>query len=381
MEGFAMIENQLLVNPRISLEEKNVFEELQQHFEKEFGHEGFLFVPSSGSSKGEQESTKLIVLSRAAVANSAERFNQYFRASEKENWGLVLPTFHVAGLSVLARANLAKARVFSADWLVSQMKDWLEQNQIAFLSLVPTQVHDLVQKQIRGNAFIKKVFVGGGALNETLREKFVGLGWPLVETYGMTETCSMIAVKEGKLAFKVMPGVEIFVEDDLLRVKCNSSAHSSIQKKNGKIEIVHFDAGWIRTEDRVKLEKKNEDLYIQFLGRASDYVKILGEGVSLLELCEKLDKVAIEFSVSSRHKWLMALPDARQENIIALVIEKSVSAELADRLVQRFNQVVRGYEKIHKIVSVDQIPLSDLGKVKANQLKDIVMKILNTETK
>lgn len=376
-----MIENQLLVNPKISQDEKDFFEQLQQHFEIEFGHEGFLFVPSSGSSKGEQESTKLIVLSRAAIANSAERFNHYFHASEKDSWGLVLPTFHVAGLSVLARANLAKARVFSADWQVQQMENWLEQNQIAFLSLVPTQVHDLVQKQIKANSFIKKVFVGGGVLNETLREKLIGLGWPLVETYGMTETCSMIAVKEGKIPFKIMPGVEVFVEDDLLRVKCNSSAHSSIQKKNGKIEMTHFEAGWIRTEDRVKLEKKNEDLYIQFLGRASDYVKILGEGVSLLELREKLDKVAIEFSISAQQKWLMALPDLRQENIMALVIEKSVSAELADRLVQRFNQVVRGYEKIHKIVTVDQIPLSDLGKVKANQLKDIVMKSLNTETK
>ena len=99
----------------------------------------------------------------------------------------------------------------------------------------------------------------------------------------------MIAIKEESKFFKVLPGVEILIEDDLLRVKCNSSAHSSIQMKNGKFEIIRFEDGWVRTEDRVKLEYQNKELYLQFLGRASDYVKILGEGVSLIELRAKFE--------------------------------------------------------------------------------------------
>lgn len=376
-----MIENQLLLNPKISEDERNILVQLQENFEKEFGHEDFIFVPSSGSSKSEDESVKLIALTRAAVANSAERFNHYFDATSNDNWGSVLPTFHVAGLSILARANLAKARVFSSDWIPDQMQAWLLKNHIAFLSLVPTQVHDLVQRQVKASSSIKKVFVGGGALNQNLRESFFQLGWPLVETYGMTETCSMIAIKDGHMHFKIMPGVEVFLEDDLLRVRCNSSAHSSIQMKKGKVEIIRFEENWIRTEDRVKLIPESGNLYLQFLGRSGDYVKILGEGVSLLELRDKLAKVATEFSTSSQQNFLLALPDVRQENIIVLVVEKSLPTDLADRLVQRFNQVVRAYEKIHKIVKLDQIPKSDLGKVKVNELKELVFKSLSTEMK
>lgn len=376
-----MIENQLLVNPKISDEEKKVFERLRMHFENEFGENGFIFVPSSGSSQGADESAKLIALTRDAIANSADRFNRYFQATSQDSWGLVLPTFHVAGLSVLARANLVRARVFSSDWNPETLSGWVSKNQIAFLSVVPTQVHDLVQRQVKAPVSLKKVFVGGGALTEHLRDHFIKLGWPLVETYGMTETCSMIAIKEGSSLFKVMPGIEVYVEDGLLRVKCNSSAHSSIQMKNGKIDIVHFEAGWIRTEDQVKLEEKGKELFMQFLGRASDYVKVFGEGVSLIELRLKLDKIALEFLLKPQQRYLLALPDARQENAIALVIESSVESELADRLVQRFNQVVRGYERIHKIVKVDQIPYSDLGKVKASELKDKVLSQLASEIK
>lgn len=366
--------SQLLINPKLRTEEREIFEKLQKHFEKKFGAEGFYFVPSSGSSKHEGESAKLIALSQTAVANSAERFNKYFQAEKEDSWGLVLPTFHVAGLSVLARANLLGARVFSSDWIPAKIEQWLLQNRIAFLSLVPTQVYDLVQQRTSSTPFIKKVFVGGGALNPALREKFVNLGWPVVETYGMTETCSMIAVKEGVSGFKVLPGVEVYIENQMLRIHCNSSAHSSIQFKQGQIEIIEFDSGWIHTEDQVQIDKHGEDLYLHFIGRASDYVKIVGEGVSLPELREKLDQVSVEFGLTPQQKYLLAVPDMRSENAIVLVIDTSIERKLADRLVEKFNQVVRGYERIHKIIKVDQIPFSDLGKVRVGELKDIVIK-------
>lgn len=374
-----MNENQLLVNPKVSGEERQIFEKLQKHFELSFGEENFFFVPSSGSSQNEGESPKLIALSREAISCSAERFNKFFNVSMDDSWGLVLPTFHVAGLSILARANLAKSRVHSADWAPNQIYDWLEKNKITLLSLVPTQVHDLVQLKIQAPSNLKKVFIGGGSLNPNLRDQFINLGWPIIETYGMTETCSMIAVKEGNRYYKLMPGIEILIEDGLLRVKCSSSAHSSIQMKNGRIEIVSFEDGWVRTSDRVKVESRNGELYLELLGREGDYVKILGEGVSLLELRDKFEKLAAQDSIKQNQAYLMAIPDMRQENKIALVVDKSVDRFTADRLVERFNQVVRSYERIHKIIKIELIPTSELGKVKANQLKEIVFKQLESE--
>lgn len=373
--------NQLLVNPRLPDHEKKIFEQLQAYFENEFGPTGFYFVPSSGSSKRPGESIKLIALTQAAVVNSADRFNRYFQATPADNWGLVLPTFHVAGLSVLARANLMGARVLSADWNPLEMQSWFAENPISFLSLVPAQVYDLVQFQVCPGKTIKKVFVGGGSLDSALAEKFQKLGWPLVETYGMTETCSMIAIKEQPGPFKVMPEIKVYLENGLLRIHCNSVAHSSIQMKDGQIEITEFESGWIRTEDQAYLEEKDQELYLHFLGRAFDYVKILGEGVSLLELRQKLDQVALHLNVQPTQKFLLAVPDSRAENAIILALDKNVDQQVADRLVQQFNQIVRGYEKIHKIIRVDQIPVSELGKIRLHELKSIVLKNIEAEIK
>lgn len=373
--------NQLLVNPKLPDHEKKTFEQLQAYFESEFGPTGFYFVPSSGSSKRSGESIKLIALTQAAVVNSADRFNRYFQATKADNWGLVLPTFHVAGLSVLARANLVGSRVLAADWNPLEMQNWFAENKISFLSLVPTQVYDLVQFQVQASKSLKKVFVGGGSLDSTLAEKFQKLGWPLVETYGMTETCSMIAIKEQPGPFKVMPEVEVYLENGLLRIHCNSVAHSSIQMKNGQIQITEFESGWIRTEDQVYLEEKGNELYLHFLGRAFDYVKILGEGVSLLELRQKLDQVALDLNILPTQRFLLTVPDIRAENAIVLAVDKNVDQQVADQLVQKFNQVVRGYEKIHKVIRVDQIPVSELGKIRLNELKDIVLKNIEVEVK
>ena len=137
--------NQLLLNPKSPIEEKNVLLELKHKFELQFADKDFFLIPSSGSSKNESESVKLIAISLQAILNSAARFNDYFKVEATPVWGLVLPTFHVAGLAILARAHLAKAQVVSINWIPEKMQSWLDMHAVTFLSLVPAQVYDLVQ--------------------------------------------------------------------------------------------------------------------------------------------------------------------------------------------------------------------------------------------
>jgi o-succinylbenzoate---CoA ligase len=366
--------NQLLMNPKINLDEKKTLVELKEKFEKTYPTKNLFFISSSGSSKRSDESVKLIALPIQSVINSAKRFNQTFQADAKSSWGLVLPTFHVAGLSILARAQLAQAQVFSSDWKPENMNLWLEKHFIAFLSLVPAQVFDLVQLKIKCTPSIKKVFVGAGSLNQNLRQEFLQLGWPLVETYGMTETASMVAVKQQQDVFQALPFVELKVENQLLQIKCDSMAYAAIQKKKNEIKIEIFDQnGWFKTKDHVEFTSLEQPQKFKFMGRSDEYFKVLGEGVSLSELREKLDQ--IDPQPMTRH--LLTIEEARFENLIVLAVDNSVTKERADRLVSQFNQVVRPYEKIQRLVQVKQIPRSVLGKVLVLELKEIVMQKLN----
>jgi o-succinylbenzoate---CoA ligase len=353
--------NQLLINPRLSVKEVEVLNSLKVEFEKEFGENNYFLVPSSGSSKKANESTKLIALHLNAVLNSAKRFNEYFKAGQNDDWGLLLPKFHVAGLGTCARAFLTGSKV---------IEDTSKLEEVSFLSLVPTQVFDVVSKNEHAPSKLKKVFVGAGALNSEIKSEALRLGWPIVETYGMTETASMIAVKEKDQLF-ALPNVQVDTANGCLKVKCDSLLTCSVQKVDDSIEFIRsIEGDWFQTEDRAEVKHN----LINLLGRSSEYIKILGEGVSLAELSSQLVSIALRLKIAAQCFALLALPDARADHKIILAVEKSVDSEIIAKCVQGFNQLVRPYEKISGLSTIDRIPRTELGKVKTVELLQIVSK-------
>lgn len=370
--------NRLLLNPRLAEEEKQSALFLKQQFEKKYSARDYFLVPSSGSSQKKEDSVKVVALPRASILNSAERFNQYYQATSSDAWGLVLPCFHVAGLGVLARAYLAQSTVFQMDWDVTALISWLEKNEIHFLSLVPSQIFDIASSNLKAPQVLKKVFVGAGALNSQLQARAIDLGWPLVETYGMTETCSMIAVKDSfhsQKEFQVLPGIEVKVEPDseVLQIRCNSLLTESIQLQGS--QTVFIDAprnGWLTTQDRVAISRTDSHFFLKFLGRKTEYIKILGEGVSLSELRSQLENLAFDLKISTDRFVLLPWPDPRSEYKMILVVDVSVPEEQIDRLKSGFDKKVRPYEKIQTIYRVEKIPRTDLGKIKIEVLKQII---------
>jgi O-succinylbenzoic acid--CoA ligase len=366
--------NQLLLNTRLATEEIAVAKEMQNFFEMQFGDQGYFLISSSGSSQKENESLKLIALSQKSILNSAKRFNQYFKAKDSDHWGLVLPDFHVAGLGVYARAHLTGAQVFKNDWNIEKISDWILTNNISFVSFVPAQVFDLVQNKIKAPVTLKKVFVGAGILNASLKASFIELGWPVVETYGMTETASMIAVKT-QTDFLIMPGVEVNNHLGPLSIKCDSLLTASLQKRSDKIYIdKFFEGSWYTTEDSVELRESEGNIILNFLGRAGEYIKVLGEGVSLYQLRDKLTQLLLTKKYSVDSFSLLAVADARTENKLVLVVENSVVIEQVDEVIDLFNKAVHPYEKILGRVFVAQIPRTALGKLKSEELKRIISK-------
>jgi O-succinylbenzoic acid--CoA ligase len=362
--------NELLVNPKLPGQEKTALIELQKSFENLFGTKNYFLVPSSGSARQSFESVKLIALKKTRVLNSARRFNSFFDAGAGDNWGMVLPDFHVAGLGVIARAHLSGAKIYRAEWPVADLNGWITQNQISYLSLVPAQVYDIVRSQVRAPERIKMIFVGAGALNPLLLEQAQRLEWPIAETFGMTETASMVAVKRDGL-FELFPGVEAEVLTDILRLRCNSLLSASVQKINDIVELKSFeDDEWFETTDCAELVQANK---FRFLGRKTDYVKILGEGVSLSELRDVLEKSVLMAGQKPSAYELMALEDERAG--YRLVLAAEIGAGYADVLNQ-YNKSCRAFEKIGEVCELAQLPRTPLGKLKRDELERILIESL-----
>ena len=370
--------NQILVNPRLSAEELKVILELKEEFEKEFGIYDYVLVPSSGSSKKIGQSVKLIALQVSRILNSANRVNHYLKATDQDHWGLVLPEFHVAGIGVLARAYLMLSKVFKFDWSPQHLITNLEKNNISYLSLVPAQVFDLIQSEIKAPSCLKKVFVGGGALTFEQRRLIVQLGWPVVETYGMTETSSMIAVREkDNDLFHLLNNVYVKSENKKLSIRCDSLLTATVQKLDEKIEIKYYDDNsWYQSEDQVDLINMNSEVYLRFLGRDQDYFKILGEGVSLAELRGLLGEIVMSYKLPVLSFEVVDVEDARSGTRLFLAAEKTVKSDLVEKVFQDFNRKCRPYEKLKQVVMLDKIPRTDLGKLKFENLKALIVELI-----
>ena len=359
------VHNQMLINPRSPENEKKDQYFLKQQFEEVYGDKNYFLVPSSGSSADEASSVKLIALHQDAVLNSAARVNNYFNLTKlgtKLNFGCVLPTFHVGGLGLYARAFLLRSPVYQSVWEPAVFQSWIIENQINILSLVPAQIFDFVQRKIKAPDTLQVVFVGGSKLAAPLRLQCKELGWNLTESYGMTETCSMIAV--GADEFKVFPDIEVALNQDRLKIKCDSLMTCSIQIVNETVEMKTLDQGWLLTDDKAQIRTEGETTLLKISGRSSDYIKINSEGVSLASLRNTFGE--------DPSMALFAVAHERSEFEVVLAYENTIDVAKIKEKVQLYNQQVRPFEKIKKVFPVEKIPKTELQKVKYKALQELI---------
>ena len=357
-------ENFLLSNPRLSAKEKKELFQIKKQFTEITNSKDYILIPSSGTTQSRVESVKVIALKSRAIVNSAQRVNKEFNGNESSVWGCVLPLFHVGGLGMYIRAELAHAKIYFTEWDKFSVQ-WLNDNQVTHLSLVPTQIFEIVQKKLKASPFLKTVFVGGATLSFDLAERAEKLGWPLIQTFGMTETASMVSVKRNfkDEFFETLPGVQISTDEGRLKIKADSNASYALRLNTQTGQLIAEEFGdWISTADQVHIEGNN----FKFLQRDSDYIKIKGEGVSLFELREKLHAILLQKKINPLKAVLCDFSDERDGSTLRLVVSENVEA---GPLAEAFNQLVRPYEKITGWIEIAEIPVSDLKKIKYNQIK------------
>lgn len=121
-------------------------------------------------------------------------------------WGLVLPLFHISGLSILLRSlkiGLAVRLYEQFDPVVLNAS--LQAGEVTVLSLVTSTLQALLPvAPSRGYAHLKAILLGGGPIMPSLIEEAMACKIPIMPSFGMTETCSQItALPVKELTHKV----------------------------------------------------------------------------------------------------------------------------------------------------------------------------------
>lgn len=362
-------ESHLILNPRLPEKDICLYQVLPK-FSQEF--DAHIWLATSGSVQ-----TKFVALHKNALLASAQAVNKHLQATIQDIWINPLPSFHVGGLGIWARAHLNGATVhaFTEKWSPSKFLEFVSQKKGTLTALVPTQVYDIVLQKYAAPKSLRAVIVGGGELPQSVYSQARQLGWPLLPSYGMTECSSQIATATlNSLCEKKFPSLEILSH---MHIKINEENRISLFSpalfstyamiENEKICLsCPKENGWFQSQDIGSIS----DQTLSLLGRLGDFIKIGGENVNFGCLEKILEEIKLQNQICFDIA-LLAMPDARLGHIIHLV-----STEASIEIIQKlFNSKAMPYERIREVHIISKIPRSPLNKVLKNEL----IKLIKTE--
>lgn len=300
-------------------------------------------------------------LSRESLLLSAAVVNRHLGVGERDVWGLALPLHHVGGFGVVARAFEAGARVaaFPGRWDAAAFAEWVGRERVSHLSLVPTQVHDLLTAGCRAPSALRTLVVGGGRLAEAAGRRARALGWPVLASFGMTEAGSQVATQRpDQLAapyaadwLPLLPHWRARLDAaGALELKGGALFAATLERDGDGWAFKPRSGDWHATRD---LAERDGDR-LRVLGRADRRVKVLGELVDL---------GAIEEAFEPGRAAVVALPDVRRGQRLVLVCE---GREIG---IDAYNRSVSGPWRLDRAIAVAEFPRNPLGKIRLGELQ------------
>jgi len=287
---------------------------------------------------------KRVQLSSKALFISAKLSNEILGASNCDIWSLLLPTNHIAGLNVLARAITLDSEIVSVE------------GKAKFSAIVPTQLH----RALSGDAQLlnhlqncQAVLVGGSATSKELLESAKQHKINVVTTYGMTETSGGCVYNNVAL-----PGVEVSTtEAGLLKIK--GAVLADGYENQEQLWAANFSDGWFTTNDLGEVR----DGKVFVTGRADDVIISGGENVSLIAV----EKILLE-NFKGVKFLATSISDSEWGQKLCLLSDVAIDQNEISELLQG----KLGKASVPKeFLAVSEIPTIGIGKpdrVKASQL-------------
>lgn len=345
---------------------------LAEHAFHELKIKDWCFFKTSGS-EGQQ---KWVGLTKQAMLTSAAAVNAHFNITAQDHWMLALPTHHVGGFGILARAHLSSSPVtrLEGKWNAMAFVEACNTVRATLASLVPTQIFDIVSARLACPPSMRVVLVGGGAVSPEIAHSAQQLGWPVCRTYGMTETASQVAsqAQDGD-EMEVLSIWDLSTDaEGVLTIRGSALAQGYATQGHGKWiwQPIPPETG-LRTRDRVELWSDGCKNLLRFVAREAGIVKILGELVSLSPIQERIDALRLQLGLLQGDAAVCDVPDARKEHALVLVVSGMSDAGTA-RLQSALNAHLRPLEHIDQTRHVAAIPRSDLGKVRLAALRTLL---------
>ena len=286
--------------------------------------------------------------------------------TEQDNWLMVLPLFHVSGLSILMRSLYnGTAVTILPKYDESQVLKLIESENINMMSLVPTILTQL-EPSITHHK-LRVILLGGEFIPMALIDACEKKSLPIYKTYGMTETFSQ-SVTFSVLDYphkrdsvgKPLPGMQVRID------KPDADGVGEIHLTGPMVMTGYIDKEPIDSDlNTDDIGYVDEDGFVYILNRRKDLIISGGENIYPKELEDLVYTLP-----SVKECAVVPVPDPKWGQVPALFVAFHDGESMtADAILSFMTKSLAKY-KVPKYVKIlPALPRNGTGKIVRNELR------------
>ena len=346
-----------------SLEHILSYEEADDTFDWTFEDRDIAVIMNTSATTGQFKS---VPLRWGQIRAHVQASKEVLGKTEQDNWLMVLPLFHVSGLSILLRSLYnGTAVTILPKYDEAQVLKLIESENINMMSLVPTILTQL-EPSISHHK-LRVILLGGEFIPMALIDACEKKSLPIYKTYGMTETFSQ-SVTFSVLDYphkrdsvgKPLPGMQVRIDNP------DVDGVGEIHLTGPMVMTGYFGKepidGDLNTDD---IGYVDEDGFVYILNRRKDLIISGGENIYPKEL---EDLVYILPSV--KECAVVPVPDPKWGQVPALFVAFHDGESMtADAILSFMTKSLAKY-KVPKYVKIlSALPRNGTGKIVRNELR------------
>ncbi len=308
-------------------------EGLADEFLKEWcSPQPYVTAHTSGSTGKPKE----IRLLKDDMKKSATATCRFFGIDSGSSMLLPLSPSYIAGKMMIVRALISGARLFVER--PSSYPAKIDYGTLGLVPIVPAQLDGLLSSPYAGN--IRNLLIGGAPLSGEEESKISRAGIKAWASYGMTETCSHVALRDitsGDGIYTMLPGISASADNRGCLV----------------IDAPEFSFRRLATNDSIDLIDEH---HFRWIGRYDNVINSGGIKLHPEEIERQLS------AIIDAPFYIIGCKSERWGEEAVLYIE-SMSVD-KERLMSLLHQKLDRYSVPKQIITVPRFARTDSGKIK-----------------
>ncbi|HEX4304629.1 MAG TPA: AMP-binding protein, partial [Solirubrobacterales bacterium] len=275
-----------------------------------------------------------------------------------DRWLCCMPLAHIGGLSIVVRSAIYGTTAVVHDGFdTDRVARALVEDGITVVSVVSTMLSRLLEAGADLSA-PRAILVGGGPVPESILNEALDRGATVVQTYGLTETCSQVTTLAPEDALRKLGSAGRPLLSSHVRIRDGEILVQGPTVAPGRYD----ESGWLHTGD---LGYIDDEGFLYVRDRIDDMIVTGGENVVPSEVEEALLRhpAVADAAVVGRE-------DPEWQQAVTAVVVLAPGAEVTpDELRHHCAETLAGYKVPKRVELAAALPRTPSGKLMRRALR------------